>query len=377
MENANSKRHIENEDEPPAKHQKFDSIKITDLNEFCLKNICSHLNLSSLLNVAMANKKLQLAATSTFRSKYGTTSIWLQNIINSNTPQMYTLDDDIYVCGLKLCLPFLRCFGGCVSELLVFDGTYPHVLISRYFKSKFSHHIDRYLNQYCVENVSSLLFYGRPAFSVENFRKPFRMVKKVRVVDTTLENGLTHFTEWFPNLCQLEMYTVCIDDQLKTMALPLLEHLTLKINSTDDACEWNFTEQNAMNVLHKNRQLRSLEIDMPDRQTITIQKILDIIHRNPSIERLRLYEGSSYEYVNTEELERLVCEHHLLIEIDLPRHKFTVENVLFCIRHLKLLKKFRFQMTERSEYDQLLQEFGDKWQLKQLHQTIQLSLKTH
>lgn len=181
MENTDAKRHIECDDEPQAKHQKLDpetTTKITDLNDKCLMNIFSYLDLSSLLNVAMANKRLQVVAASTFGNKFGMKTICLQNYINFNTPRIYTLDDDIYVRGLRLCLQFLRGFGSTITDLVVFDGTNPHVLVSKEYKNKFSHHVDRYLNQYCAENLSSLLFYGRSAFSLENFRKPFRMVNK-------------------------------------------------------------------------------------------------------------------------------------------------------------------------------------------------------
>lgn len=380
MENLIGKRlsNSDSDGEPQTKHQKLDSVvttTITDLNEQCLMHILSHLDVSTLLNVAMSNKKLQVAAAATFGREHGTKSIWLQNLININAPKLYTDDDHIYVCGLKFCLPFLRLFGAAAAELLVFDGTYPHVLVFNEYKSKFSHHIDRYLNEYCTENLSSLLFYGRPAFALENFRKPFRMMEKLCAIDANLENGLGHFTKWFPNLGHLEMHTVCIDDTFAPVTMPLLKHLTLKITDSD-ASEWNFSEEKAINFLQNNRLLRSLEIDMSNSRTISIQNLLDIIQRNRTIETLTMTEGSLCEDVTMDELERLVCEHYLLVEIDLPRHKFNVEHVIFCIHHLKSLSKLRFQLTGWSEYAQLIQLFADKWQLNQFHQTVQLILKT-
>lgn len=386
MENTFVKRHNEHDDnEPPAKHQKLDSntaTKITDLNGKCLENIMSRLDLSSLLSVAMSNKKLQTAAASTFGSKFGTKTICLQNVINCCTPRIYTLDDDICVRGLEFCLPFLRIFGSTIADLNVFDGTYPHVLVSKEYQSKFSHHMDRYLNQYCADNVSSLVFYGRPAFSLDNFRKPFRMVRQMRLIDTDVETGLSNFGKWFPSLCHLEMNLVSIDGAMTAVpTLPLLEHLTLKINNHagDDNWEWNFTVQNAIELLRSNRQLRSLDIDMPKRETITIHRLLDIINHNPSISKLAMSDGHQYEYehVNVDELSRFVSERPLLEEIDLPRHRFTLDNVCFCIRHLKLLKKFRFQMTYLAEYDQLTQTLSGNWQVEeQSNQIVQLVLTT-
>lgn len=387
MENtANVKRHIEHDDadndEPHAKRQKLDShpaLKITDLNENCLMKIFSRLDLTDLLNVAMANKKLELVAASTFGRKFGMKTICLQNVNKCNPPRIYTLDDDIYVRGLKLCLPFLRCFGAQITELHSFDGSYPHVLISTEYKSKFSHHVDRYLNQYCTENLQKILFYGRPAFSSENFRRPFRMVKQICFIDADLENGLSNFGNWFPGLTHLELNTICIDGPLNTVALPVLEHLSLKINnsSTDNDhsdSDWNFSVQNVCEFLNQNPHLRSIEIDMADRQTITIEKLLDIIEGNRSISKIMMTDGSLSEDVNMDELERLVRKCRPLDEIDLPRHKFTVESVQFCIRHLISLRKFRFQMADRSEYDQLLQQFSGNWQVEQDHQTVELIL---
>lgn len=384
MEWTAIKREIEYEDTdelPPAKHQKLDSdttYKITDLNEKCLVNIFSRLDLPNLLNVAMANKRLQVVAATTFGCKFGMKTICLQNVNKFYQPQISALDDDIYVRGLALCLPFLRCFGTNITELQVFDGTYPYVLIAKESRSKFSHHVDRYLNQYCAETLSSVLFYGRPAFSSENFRKPFHLVQKLCLIDAALENGLTQFPSWFPNLLSLDLNTVCIDGSLNAVALPVLQHLSLKINNSnsgdDDNSLWNFNVQNAYELLSQNRQLLSIEIDMPDRQTIAIEKLLDLIERNPSISKITMTDGSLYQDVTMDELERLV-KRSLITEIDLPRHKFTVEHVMLCIQHLKSLKKFRFQMTDWSEYVELLRDVGNLdsgWQIKQFHQTVQL-----
>lgn len=383
---AVTKRNIEHDDteEPPTKQQKLDSdetLKITDLKESCLMNIFSRLDLPSLLNVAMANKHLQVVAASTFGREFGEKTFCLQNVNKFHQPRISTLDDDIYVRGLALCLPFLRCFGTSITELRVLDGTYPHALIAKESRSKFSCHMDRYLNQYCAETLSTLLFYGRPAFSPENFRKPFRMVRKICLIDAALEDGLTKFANWFPNLVHLELNTVCIDGPLNAVALPVLEHLSLEINNSagdqdHSDCLWNFNVQNAWEFLGQNRQLRSIKIDLPDRQTITIEKLLDLIERNPSVSKITMTEGSLYQDVNMDELERLV-KRPLITEIDLPRHRFSVENVKFCVRHLKLLKKFRFQMTDWSEYDQLLRDFGSDWQIKQFHETIQLISINH
>lgn len=382
VESTVTKRQIEHDDmdEPPAKHQKLDSdtaLKITDLNETCLMNICSRLDLPSLLNVAMTNKQLQTMAATTFGCKFGTKTVCLQNVNKFHQPRIYTLDDDIYVRGLALCLPFLRCFGTHIIELHVLDGTFPHALVAKESRSKFSHHVDRYINQYCAEALSNVLFYGRPSFSLENFRKPFRMVRKVRLIDTALDDGLTHLNDWFPNLLHLDLNTVCIDGPLNAVVLPVLEHLSLKINnSPGDDCLWNFNVRNAGEFLSQNRLLRSIEIDMPDRQTITIEKLLNLIERNPSISKIAMTDGCLHEDVNMDELELLV-KRSLIDEIDLPRHKFTVEHVQFCIRHLKSLRMFRFQMTDWSEYDQLLHYFSKNWQLKQSHQTVQLISINH
>lgn len=96
------KRRIEHDgdDEPHAKRQKLDShtaLKVTDLNENCLMNIFGRLDLSDLLNVAMSNKKLQLAAARTFAAQFRMMTIYLQNMNPFNPPRIYTLEDDIHV----------------------------------------------------------------------------------------------------------------------------------------------------------------------------------------------------------------------------------------------------------------------------------------
>lgn len=61
----------------------------------------------------------------------------------------------------------------------------------------------------------------------------------------------------------------------------------------------NFFQSTAVN-------LKTLEIDMPDRQTMTIQKLLELTNRNPNTSKLMMSDGNSFEDVTMDELKQLV-----------------------------------------------------------------------
>lgn len=72
-------------DEPSVKRQKYSSeeekiaLKITDLNDSCLKRIFDLLEFNDFLNVASSNKTLNYAACLLFKQKYGSKQFTLND----------------------------------------------------------------------------------------------------------------------------------------------------------------------------------------------------------------------------------------------------------------------------------------------------------
>lgn len=86
------------------------STTITDLNDQCLEIIFKRLTVQELLNVAVANKWLNISAGPVFRQMYGQKMIQLTSIAIQSS-HIFVADQMVLVSGLRNCLQFLRCFG--------------------------------------------------------------------------------------------------------------------------------------------------------------------------------------------------------------------------------------------------------------------------
>lgn len=112
MDASNPKQQALSSDEP---------MKITNLHDFCLMKIFEYLDFRSLFNVAVANRQLRPAATSICISNFGIKTVHLGNDISADfTPQ----NGKMTVNGLKMCLPFLRCFGSSIENLFIFHHNF-------------------------------------------------------------------------------------------------------------------------------------------------------------------------------------------------------------------------------------------------------------
>lgn len=148
-----------NEEDPDPNRQKAKENETTDdvENETpSITNICydfqrqifDFLDLESLLMVACTCKQLQNAAAAHFGSRFGKKDVWF-------TPSRriaihVNKYDAIDVCGLKLCLPFLRCFGANISRLRVFVPCCDNNYYNRNFKF-----LLQYINKYCPDALMS------------------------------------------------------------------------------------------------------------------------------------------------------------------------------------------------------------------------------
>ena len=175
--------------EPARKCQRVDNVEapeprsITNICYDVLERIFEFLDIESLLNVANTCKRLQIAAAVKFGDEYDKKAIRLEiEGQNQITVNQYFIS----VCGLKFCLPFLRCFGATLTHLGV--------------TSINNDYVDQYINKYCANTLKKIRFTEKTSLSAENFPLPFPKVKDVRIIRSDLGKHLPLISQFFPNL---------------------------------------------------------------------------------------------------------------------------------------------------------------------------------
>ena len=344
---------------------------LTNICYDCLERIFDFLDLESLLNVAGTCKRLQIAAVSKFGYVHKGKIItfdsnprpWLPNLVEGITMKQ----NQIKVCGWKFYFPFLRCFGAKLFKLRV---NYENVVTGTR-----SDHLDRYINQYCADTLTTIRFQYKQNFRMENFPKPFKNIISVSIIGNIRRNDvptkLNLFVHWFPNVCQLILDSIFIEDATNAVHFPHLDQLWVRIvvgNKRNLISMKNVTK-----ILRANQQLRCFEI-IAFRKEITINKLLNMTSKNPFILKLGIMGRNSN--VNAVELNRFIAKHPLIQMLDLNGYCFKADDAIMFIRQLKSLIKFTFRMKEQSECDRLVEQLDDKWKKDIRHSydiTIDLS----
>lgn len=305
---------------------------ITNIYYDCLEQIFDLLDLGSLLNVAQTCRRLQIAAAAKFGDEFSNIRIELYlNRPDDWYPGIYWHPKCIYIVGLKHCLAFLRCFGAKITDLLVDCSG---------ISSEHCGYVDQYISEYCADTLTNIVFIGKPQFSRELFRKPFKHVTSVTFSEVSLTNQQSHFVNWLPNLRRLELIEVEIlanDESLIEMSFPHLEYLSITI--APKRLMGHLTYNQAMNFLNANRHLRSLKIGS--------FYVMDIgIIKNE----------------NANELMQFANQHPLIDDLDMRASVFSADYAIAVFHQWNSLKRFGFFVRDQAEYDRLIKQFDPKWQ---------------
>lgn len=313
------------------------------------------------MNVAGTCKRLQIAAAAKFGDKFAEKEVLLRPCFYEKRPGFYYgngvrhIDGDgLSVVGQKLHLPFLRCFGAKISNLFVaYSG----------MNATHKVHIDKYINQYCTDTLKSISFSYHPNISTEYFLKPFLNIEEVRIYFGHLNDQLPNLVSLFPNLRELQMFHVRIDENAIAVSFPNLKCLDLFISTIGIA--QSFDDKSALNFLRLNRQLENLKIQLHDNLTVmSLDNLLDLICENLSIKKWEIY--GNVTAMNTVEIDRLANEHPIIEELIFSRRciAFSVDEIMMFIRKLKSLKHFEFEVKDQYDCDRIINQLDDKWQHK-------------
>lgn len=307
-------RQDENDEISAGKRLRFESpsankpkavTKYVDLNS---------LNLENLYNVTVANECLRAAANDVYKRKFATkvNLFRVHGIQKSSTP--YQNENIVFIYNFETCHQFLRCFGSSIKHLII---DYGQTTSNRY------DYIHQYINEYCAETLVSQIF------------------------------------KWFPDQSHLNILADVWNHPFFIVAPPPeLKHLVIKFNGIK-CVEFLERYKRVVDQLQLNHQLQSLTIKS-NTIRMTMNFLLDIIIENQSISKLIVDTGGC-TLVNKSETLRLVQEHQMLVELDLPFYRFTSANVNTIVRRLTLLQKFCFRIQGERVHKSIMSKLDCKW----------------
>lgn len=297
------------------------STKINDLNDDCLVKIFSHLDVASLLNVAMANAWLLPAAREAYKQKFGKKEamVIILKPIKLNrrgclTGTKYQALSDwhtsILSFGLQLCLPFLRCFGPCISDLVIdYDVS----------ESKYHKYVHQYVNDYIGENLVRITFRNMPSIAIDEIQKVFNNVNKLAIEGLNVGPQWPSMVKCFPNVRSLDIEGVYLDRRLIGKSFQFLEHLYVY----DLTCNGFTTNQIVADLTNGANQLKSLRIILADGH-VQINELLTMIKDSPLI---TCFEYSVYDFrytpVHPDEVQRIGAEYPSLKKLELTNYRFA------------------------------------------------------
>lgn len=325
---------------------------ITNIYYDCLERIFDFLDLEDLLNVGRTCKRLQIAAAAKFGDDFGKVKIrfcnWLYYYHRDSGINIDKYDGGIDVIGLKLWLPFLRCFGRHVSMLRVDYRDVPETRME---------FLDHCINHYCADTLEGCTLLETRALSVKNFTKQFKKVNSVSISGAPLRNQLPFFNKMFPNMHRLELGRVSIDEITFGVRFPQLRDLTLIFYSGKG--NGNLTYGNAKKILHANQHITGLCIEnTADKMTLTM--LLDLIEENRSIVSLSAQFEHGIE-VNTAEWVRLASTYPLMQVLCMTAFRITARDAIFLIQQLSSLNFLKLHFANRFERESFMEQLTNEW----------------
>lgn len=198
----------------------LNGITIIELNNDCLEEIFSHLDLGSLIRVAVSSEILRVAARRAFHRIYSTKTVnisaWkFSTNQTANFLDTLRIDECIEIYGLKMCLQFVRCFGSSIKNLRI-----------KYNRRRYIH-VESYINQYCADSLIAVSHWNKSNFSNEIIQKPFTRVECIQIKNADLGEKFPFLAKCYPNLRHLNLDSVVVDHGFVKVLLPNLNHLSI------------------------------------------------------------------------------------------------------------------------------------------------------
>lgn len=217
--------------------------KLTSLDDDCLEFLFDYLDWSDLLNVADSSRMFHTAVGLVFKRKYHKSSIIIDGIACKSSPSQRR--DNISISKPVTALKFLRNFGYLICDLQ---------LNCRFFGTKITDEITRYMLEYCSKSIYSLSLYCNSSkFLFKNTGHIFGNVEKLRMELCIFGSDL-RLNNIFPNLSILNLGQNWYEIGSRAIRINLhsVRDLTIQANK--------FEETDIKELIKLNPQLERLEI---------------------------------------------------------------------------------------------------------------------
>lgn len=326
----------------PSERQKIveevedDTMRITDLDEYCLEHIFGYLDLKDLVNVGLSNTVFQHAAGIVFKRKSG------------GKVEIVSFEDLICTIGnseldkiqSKNLIPT---FGGYISNITVLFN--PRAMKLKNYKEIF-HQISKYL----VESLVKITLDEFPRGWLNRFSNPFPKVESVQLFGCNLRNDKLVLSDIFPNLNHLNINRgEFVKNNLIVTHLPCLKKLEL-FNEYDAKCP-------------------------------VFQSLLDL---NPQLESCTYTSYGGYEIPRNFRFVKFVAEQSKLekfgllssIHTDEHFHFKNVKRFHYSARSLPNNFPFSFDQLEKLKLDFIEEKLIDDI-IKQNEKLVKLSLRAN
>lgn len=290
--------------------------KLTDINDDCLEQIFSYLDIKDFVNIAHTNKDLKPAADRAFARKFAKTTF------NVDTADWkYFVLAETY--DLQTSLRLLRCFGHLILTLQIFN-----LNLSKWCGSK----IAQYVNEYCSQ-LLKLKVCSSSGKTIDRLAN--RNLLKVEELEITC--GVNN----------------CLGIGDRFIIFRRLKKL--RINNNNKSSH-GFTSKILISSYH-------LEDFTYTFYKFTMQRhFLDFFMKNQSITKLSFVSRyASGNMLTWEDCEEIATALPSLQEINFKNIRLSELEVIPFIKLCKSLKSFGFHMTDRTEFNRLKAVLGNEW----------------
>lgn len=250
-----------------------------DLNIDCHLLILESLELRGLLSLAETNKHFANLAVNVYRRKFASKTVTIVTPFTTNKNLLYYYfaqlrDDGITIQYMDAVSQMLKHFGHLIPNL--------HLQYAFHYTDEYEE-INKLINLYCVETLTSITIQIHKKSFFDSFTKPFKRVENVEIYGdfNTLGNYELSFNQLFPAMRRLYLGDVkvldrsCIDHEF-----PHLEDLTVYLATSNELC---FNEAETEKLITKNPQIKNLKL------ISSSQSLLRFVAKHlPNLERLTL-----------------------------------------------------------------------------------------
>lgn len=338
----NRKRQHKNEQKPAAKRQrrygceKPDNAKhllampeqpIYYLDEFfpleILIQIVQEFSLNELFELGKTSPAFGPAVEEIYGKKYSDTVVHLSPPTHHPHPFVEMSYNGIHVVGLEMCIWYLKLFGKKIMEIEADCKGLNAMEIRRF---------NQLLAENCADTLENIKYNAMvtdPIIHPIVKSRPLNKVNRVSFQRSHLHGYLQSISSFFPNVRCLSLENTTASNI--TVNFPNLKEFT--INEDYSAKE---SLSRIQSILNSNPDVSRLIIIIYDAKHMALSTILKAIPKSASLSELMVKTRPGPAALPLATIKKIIREHGQLTKLDLPIHRFRVNDVIYLLTHSNL-----------------------------------------